>query len=65
MNSLSGSTEPSIESELIDLDAVPFTALRDMDSDALRHSVHRVVERTRHVHARYRSGSNNSGERID
>lgn len=65
MNSFSGSIEPSIESELIDLDAVPFTALRDMDSDAFRHSVNRVVERTRHVHARYRSSSGSGGERID
>jgi hypothetical protein len=65
MSSFSASIEPSIESELIDLDAVPFTALRDMDSDALRHSVNRVVERTRRVHARYRSAATSGGERID
>lgn len=65
MNSFPADTEPSIESELIDLDAVPFTALRDMDSDALRHSVNRVVERTRHVRARYRSNTASAGERID
>lgn len=66
MSSFSASIEPSIESELIDLDAVPFTALRDMDSDALRHSVNRVVERARHVRAHYRSAtSGGGGERID
>ena len=65
MNSLSASSEPSIESELIDLDAVPFAALRDMDSDDLRRSVNHVVERTRHVRARYRSSTASAGERID
>jgi hypothetical protein len=65
MNSLSASFEPPIESELIDLDAVPFAALRDMDSDHLRRSVNHVVERTRHVRARYRSGNATGGERID
>ncbi|HJP74436.1 MAG TPA: hypothetical protein VJ914_09210 [Pseudonocardiaceae bacterium] len=66
MNSFSAaSIEPSIESELIDLDAVPFAALRDMDSDALRHSVDHVVERARHVRAHYRSSNASGGERID
>ena len=65
MNSFSASIEPSIESELIDLDAVPFTALRDMDSEALRHSMNHVVERTRHVRAHYRSAGGSNGERID
>ncbi|WP_254126327.1 hypothetical protein [Amycolatopsis sp. CA-230715] len=60
------STEPDIESELIDLDAVPFTALRDLDSEAVRHSAHHVVERATHVRARYRSTNNSgAGERID
>jgi hypothetical protein len=66
MNSFSaGSIEPSIESELIDLDAVPFAALRDMDGAELRHSVNHVVERTTRVRARYRSTSPSGGERID
>lgn len=65
MNSFSAGTEPGIESELIDLDAVPFTALRGIDSDALRQSVDHVVERARHVGARYRSGAGGTGERID
>lgn len=65
MNSFSA-TEPDIESALIDLGAVPFSALRDLDSEALRHSAHHVVERTRHVRARYRSTNNTGGgERID
>ncbi|MFD9891753.1 hypothetical protein ACFWY9_20635 [Amycolatopsis sp. NPDC059027] len=65
MNSFSASTEPDIESALIDLDGVPFTALRELDDAALRHSANHVVERTRHVRARYRSGTGNAGERID
>ncbi|GAB2756665.1 hypothetical protein GCM10027199_33170 [Amycolatopsis magusensis] len=65
MNSLSASTEPDMESALLDLDAIPFTALRYLDGVTLRHSAHHVVERTSHVRARYRSGNNNAGERID
>lgn len=65
MNSFSASIERGIESELIDLDSVPFTTLRELDGDALRHSLAHVVERTRHVRARYRSGSTSGGERID
>ncbi|SFH60276.1 hypothetical protein [Amycolatopsis regifaucium] len=66
MSSFSANTEPDIESALLDLDAVSFTALRELDSEAFRHSAHQVVERTRHVHARYRSNTNTGGgERID
>lgn len=65
MNSFSASFEPPIESELVDLDAVPFTALRELDSATLRHSANHVLERTRHVRARYRSSNAGGGERID
>ncbi|MFB9925958.1 hypothetical protein ACFORO_12735 [Amycolatopsis halotolerans] len=65
MSSFSASTEPDIESALIDLDAVSFTALRELDSEAFRRSAHHVVERARHVHARYRSQNAGGGERID
>lgn len=65
MNSFSADIEPAIESELLDLDSVPFTTLRELDGDALRHSLRHVVERTRHVRARYRSGNPSGGERID
>ncbi|MBB5855561.1 hypothetical protein ACFQ05_36370 [Amycolatopsis umgeniensis] len=65
MSSFSAGTEPDIESALIDLDAVSFTALRELDSEAFRDSAHHVVERTTHVRARYRSGSAGTGERID
>jgi hypothetical protein len=61
MNSFSA----DIESELIDLDAVPFTKLRELDSEPLRRSLVQVVERTRCVNARYRSQDDGSGERID
>ncbi|RSN56106.1 hypothetical protein DMH01_30310 [Amycolatopsis sp. WAC 04182] len=65
MSSFSANTEPDIESALIDLDAVSFTALRELDGEAFRQSALHVVERTRRVHARYRSTSNAAGERID
>ncbi len=58
-------TEPDIESALMDLDAVPITALRDLDSAELRHSAHHVVERTRSLRVRYRSTNASGGERID
>ena len=65
MNSFSVDIEPGIESELIDLDAVPFTRLRELDSEPLRRSLRHVVDRTRHVAARYRSAGQSGGERID
>lgn len=65
MSSFSADTEPDIESALLDLDAVSFTALRELDSEALRQSAHYVVERTTLVRARYRSGTGGGGERID
>ncbi|MEV4053964.1 hypothetical protein AB0J55_22465 [Amycolatopsis sp. NPDC049688] len=61
----SAGTEPDIESALVDLDQVPISALRDLESDELRHSAHHVVERTRRLHARYRSSNAAAGERID
>ncbi|WP_460392240.1 hypothetical protein [Actinophytocola sediminis] len=65
MNSFSD-FEPGVESELIDLDTVPFTRLRELDSEPLRRSLCQVVERTRHVAASYRSADNSgAGERID
>ncbi|MBE1579809.1 hypothetical protein ACFORH_35820 [Amycolatopsis roodepoortensis] len=65
MSSFSASTEPDIESALIDLDAVSFTALRELDDEAFRQSALHVVERTRRLHARYRSSNGSGGERID
>ena len=61
----SSGTGPGIESELIDLDGVPFTKLRELGDEPLRRSMHRVVERTRHLRATYRSGTSNAGERVD
>ena len=61
----SSSTEPPIESELLDLDAIPFTKLRDLDGDELRRSTRHVVERTSLVRTRYRSSNDGGGERID
>ncbi|GAA4533415.1 hypothetical protein GCM10023192_26810 [Amycolatopsis samaneae] len=65
MNSSPVNTEPDIESALIDLGAVPFTALRELDEETLRFSTNHVVERTRNLSARYRSSNAAGGERID
>lgn len=61
----SSDVEPGIESQLIDLEAVPFTKLRERDDEVLRQSLLHVVERTSRVHARYRSSNAGGGERID
>jgi FXSXX-COOH protein len=61
----SAGADAGIESELIDLDGVPLTQLRELDSELLGQSMHRVVERTRHIRARYRSGQPSGGERVD
>ena len=61
----SSGAEPGIESELIDLDGVPFTRLHELSGENLRQSMHRVVERTRLLHAPYRSSNASGGERID
>lgn len=65
MNSFSADIEPGFESELIDLADVPFTALRELDSEPLRRSLSHVVDRTRRVRAAYRSNAGGGGERID
>lgn len=58
-------TEPGVESELIDLDDVSFSRLRELEGAALRRSLAHVLERTASVSARYRSTTNSAGERID
>jgi hypothetical protein len=59
------SDEPGIESELIDLTAVPFATLRSLDGRALQGSMRHVVERAGQVRVTYRSNSATGGERID
>ncbi len=62
----SSGSQPGIESKLIDVDEVPFTKLRELDSETLRDSVRHVVERTSLVRAVHRSANNSGGgERID
>jgi hypothetical protein len=61
----SAGAEPGIESELIDLDAVPFTRLHELSDETIRRSMHRVVERTRRLRAPYRSSNASGGERVD
>ena len=57
--------EPGIESELIDLDDVPLSRLRELEGADLRRSLGHVLERTTSLRVRYRSGTGNTGERID
>lgn len=61
----SANTEPGIESELVELDGVPFTSLRQVGGEVLRQSMIGVVARAERVQARYRSGSTTAGERVD
>ena len=61
----STNTEPGIESELVELEGVPFTRLRQVAGDRLRQSMIGVVARTEQVQARYRSTSDGGGERVD
>ena len=61
----SSGLEPDLESALIDLEGVPFTRLRDLDSNLLRRSLRHVVERAALVTAGYRSSNESGGERID
>jgi hypothetical protein len=61
----SAASESGIESELINLDGVPFTKLRELTDESLHRSMHRVVEHTRCLRAPYRSASSTAGERID
>ncbi len=58
-------TEPGVVSDLLDLEAIPFTTLRDLEGEPLRTSMDHVVERASRVHARYPSGTNGGGERVD
>jgi hypothetical protein len=58
-------TEPGVVSDLLDLEAIPFTTLRDLEGEPLRASLRNVVDRTSRVHARYPSSNAGAGERID
>ncbi|HEV7651888.1 MAG TPA: hypothetical protein VGP26_27345 [Actinophytocola sp.] len=58
-------TEPGVVSDLPDLEAIPFTDLRDLEGDPLRTSMRTVVDRTSRVAARYPSSNGGGGERID
>lgn len=59
-------TDPGIESELIDLSTISLDRLRVLDSTALQHAVHRVVERTGRLRGVRRSDNEGSqGERVD
>jgi hypothetical protein len=49
MRSPGGKRRPGIESELLDLSAMPLSELRELDSAALHRSVRRAVERTAYI----------------
>lgn len=61
----SSGTEPGVESDLLDLERVPFTKLRELDGETLRSALRHVVERAHLVQAPYRSSTASGGERID
>jgi FXSXX-COOH protein len=61
----SADTEPGIESELIDLSAVPLDRLRELNSSALCESMHHVLDRTASVRYVRRTTTNGGGERVD
>jgi hypothetical protein len=58
-------TEPGVVSDLLDLEAVPFTTMRDLEGEPLRASMRGVVDRTSRLYARYPSSNAAGGERID
>jgi hypothetical protein len=58
-------TEPGVVSDLVDLEAVSFTDMRDLEGEPLRASMRNVVDRTSRINARYPSGNTGAGERID
>jgi hypothetical protein len=61
----SSGSEPGVESELLDLERVPFTKLRELDDETLRNALRHVVERACLVQSPYRSSNASGGERID
>jgi hypothetical protein len=67
MSSLPDHSDTGVESQLLDLDAMPLMALRTMDHPVLRQAVHLVAERTGNSWSapRTRSNSGAQGERID
>jgi hypothetical protein len=58
-------TEASIESQLLDLTAIPFAQLRGLDDVAVRHAMQQAVAHTMSVRALSRSSASSGGERID
>jgi hypothetical protein len=61
----SANTEPGIESELIDLSAVPLDRLRVLNSSVVQEAIRHVLERTGCLRRVRRSGETGTGERID
>ncbi|MFD5824329.1 hypothetical protein [Lentzea sp. NPDC060358] len=61
----SSSAEPGVQSNLLDLERVPFAKMRELDAEILRNALGHVVERARLVRAPYRSSNASGGERID
>jgi hypothetical protein len=62
MNTFPRDVEPGVESQLVDLGAVPLAVLRELDGTAIRRSLLHVVEQTGYPRANADQGG---AERID
>ncbi len=62
MRSPGGKKRPEIESELLDLSAVPLSQLRDLDSAALHKSVRHAAERAAYIPV---TASGSQAKRVD
>ncbi len=63
MHSLSSKGNPEISSELLDLDSMPLSALRTLDSATLNRSSRHAVERTAHIPVT--ASSSGGAKRVD
>lgn len=61
MESFRSDVEPGVESQLVDLGAVPLAALRELDDTMLHLSLGHVLEQVRYV----RVSSDSGTERVD
>ena len=61
----SADTDPTIESELIDLSGISLDRLRDLDNTDLHQAMHHTLDRTTRLRGGRRSGQEGNGERID
>jgi hypothetical protein len=65
MSMILDDAETSVESQLLDLTAIPFARLRRLDNVAIQQALHHVVAHAESVRALSRSAGQSGGERID